>query len=138
MCRGRGYLLLNFVVNLKLLQKKSYIKQKNQNKQTETSRVKIILNCERLNTFSPKRYLLFPLLLNIELEVLASTIRQRKRNQNNTDWKLNKFSLFTDNMIISTENFTDSIKNLQNTNDGVMMANFMCQLDSAKRCPDTW
>ena len=52
-----------------------------------------------------------PLLFNIVLEVLAKTIREKKRNKRNPDQKRSK-ALFADDMIVYTENPKDSIRKL--------------------------
>ena len=54
--------------------------------------VNIILNGEKLKAFplrSGRRqeYPLSPLLFNIVLEVLATTVREEKKNKRNPDWK---------------------------------------------------
>ena len=53
--------------------------------------LKIILNGEKLKVFPLKsgtrqRCLLSPLLFNIVLEVLTTSIKRRKRNKRNPDW----------------------------------------------------
>ena len=67
---------------------------------------KIILNGEKLKTFTlrsgtRKRYPLSPLLFNIVLEVLATTIREEKEIKGIQIRKKEvKFSLFEDDMIL--------------------------------------
>ena len=53
-----------------------------------------------------------PLLFNIVLEVLASTIREEKENKRNPDQKRIMLSLFEDDMILCIENPKDSIRKL--------------------------
>ena len=54
-----------------------------------------------------------PLLFNIVLEVLATAIREEKRNKRNLDWKRRvKLSLFADNLILYIENPKDIIRKL--------------------------
>ena len=56
---------------------------------------------------------LSPLLFNIVLEVLATAIREEKRNKRNLDWKRRvKLSLFADNLILYIENPKDIIRKL--------------------------
>ena len=55
----------------------------------------IILNGEKLKEFSLRSGTrqgcpLSPLLFNIVLEVLATSIREKKRNKRNPDWKRSK------------------------------------------------
>ena len=79
---------------------------------------KIILNGEKLKTFTlrsgtRKRYPLSPLLFNIVLEVLATTIREEKEIKGIQIRKKEvKFSLFEDDMTLYIENPEDSIRKL--------------------------
>ena len=78
----------------------------------------VILNGEKLKAFplrsrTRQGYPLSPLLFNIVLEVLATAIREEKRNKRNLDWKRRvKLSLFADNLILYIENPKDSIRKL--------------------------
>ena len=78
----------------------------------------IILNGEKLKAFplrsgTKQGYPLSPLLFNIVLDVLATAIREEKRNKRNLDWKRRvKLSLFADNLILYIENPKDSIRKL--------------------------
>jgi len=69
----------------------------------------IILNGEKLKAFPLKSgtgqgYPLSPLQFNIVLEVLATAIREEKRNKCSPDWKRSKHTLFADDMILYIEN----------------------------------
>ena len=76
----------------------------------------IILNCEKLKSFSLKSGTrqecpLSPLLCNIVLEVLAKAIRAEKEiKQIQIGKEKVKFSLFADDMILHIENPTDSMR----------------------------
>ena len=78
----------------------------------------IILNGEKLKAFSLRSGTrqgcpLSPLLFNIDLEVLATAIREEKRNKKNTNWKRrSKLSLFADDMLLYIENPKDVTRNL--------------------------
>ena len=77
----------------------------------------IILNDEKLKAFplrsgAGKRYPLSPLLFNIVLEVLATSIREKKEIKGIKIGKEVKFSLFANDMIMYIENPEDSIRKL--------------------------
>ena len=82
-----------------------------------------ILNGEKLKAFPPDRTRqgcqLSPLLFNIVVNVLATAVREEKKNKRNPDGKRNKaltvgkerkLSVFADDMILYIENPKDSIK----------------------------
>ena len=84
----------------------------------------IILNGEKLRAFPLKSgtrqgCLLSPLLFNIVLEVLASTIRQQKEIKGIQIGKEVKLSLLSDNMILCVENLKDSTKKIARTDIGI-------------------
>ena len=77
----------------------------------------IILNCEKLKAFPLRSGTgqgcpLSPLLFNIVLEVLATTIRDKKEIKGIQIRKEVKLSLFADDMILYIENHKDSIRKL--------------------------
>ena len=77
----------------------------------------MILNGEKLKAFPLRSGTrqgcpLLPLLFNIALEVLASAIREEKDIKGIHVGKEVKLSLFADDMILYTENPTDSIRKL--------------------------
>ena len=80
--------------------------------------VNIILNGEKMKAFPLKSGTrqgcpLSPLLFNIVLEVLATAIREKKRNKRNPDRQIrSKLSLFADDVILYIENPKDSIRKL--------------------------
>ena len=79
---------------------------------------KIILNGEKLKTFSPRSGTrqwcpLLPLLFNIVLEVLATAVREEKEIKGIQIRKEEvKLTLFADDMILYIENPKDSIRKL--------------------------
>ena len=78
------------------------------------------LNTEKLKAFplrsgTRQECPLFPLLLNIVLEVLATAIRKEKEIEGIQIRKL-KFSLFADDMILFIENPKGSIRKIPRTN----------------------
>ena len=77
----------------------------------------IILNSEKLKAFPLRSGTrqgcpLLPLLFNIVLEVLATTIREEKEIKGIQIGKEVKLSLFADDMILYIENPKDSIRKL--------------------------
>ena len=78
----------------------------------------IILSGEKLKVFplrsgTRQGYPLSPLLFNVLLEVLATTIREEKINKRNANWKRRlKLSLFAGDVILYIENPKDATRKL--------------------------
>ena len=86
----------------------------------------IILNGEKLKAFPPKSGTrqgcpLSPLLFNIVLEVLATTIKEEKEIKGIQIGKEVKLSLFADDMILYIENTKDNICFLQSVVTGTSL-----------------
>ena len=99
----------------------------------------IILNRQKLRAFplrsgTRQGCLLSPLLFNIELEVLATAIRQEKEIKGiQTGKEEMKLSLFADDMIVYMENPIDSTKNLLNLiNEFVKTARYRVNSQKSK------
>ena len=80
-----------------------------------------MLNSEKLKAFSLRSGIrkccpFSPLVFNIVLAILATVIKQEKKNVRNPNWKgIHKMSLFADDMILYIENLKDTNKKLLET-----------------------